>query len=146
MPVLREDLVIQEGDWESLGVAASELRRRVFIEEQQVPKDEEWDGRDADCRHFLALHQGVPVGTARLLPDAHIGRVAVLGSVRGLGIGAQLMQAAIAAARRDGHPAVELAAQTHALSFYRRLGFEAFGDEFMEAGIAHRNMRLTFTD
>ncbi|GHE20044.1 GNAT family N-acetyltransferase [Halomonas urumqiensis] len=146
MPALREDLVIQEGDWATLGEAASELRRRVFIEEQQVPRDEEWDGRDADCRHFLALHLGEPVGTARLLPDAHIGRVAVLSGLRGQGIGVLLMRAAIAAAHREGHPAVELAAQTHALPFYQRLGFQAFGNEFMDAGIAHRNMRLIFTD
>jgi predicted GNAT family N-acyltransferase len=135
-------LEILEGSWEALGEAAGEIRRVVFIEEQRVPLEEEWDGRDLACRHFLALQAGAPVGTARLLPDAHIGRVAVLREARGQGIGEALMVAAIAAARRDGHPAVELAAQIHALDFYARLGFEAFGDEFLDAGIAHRNMRL----
>ncbi len=133
---------IREGDWAALGEAASEIRRRVFIEEQRVPQEEEWDGRDPDCRHFLALHDGTPLGTARLLPDAHIGRVAVLAKARGLGIGTALMRAAIEAARRDGHARVELAAQTHALAFYEPLGFVAFGDEFLDAGIPHRNMRL----
>lgn len=133
---------IREGDWAALGEAASEIRRRVFIEEQRVPQQEEWDGRDPACHHFLALYGGIPLGTARLLPDAHIGRVAVLAEARGLGIGAALMRTAIEAARRDGHAWVELAAQTHALAFYEHLGFEAFGDEFLEAGIAHRNMRL----
>lgn len=133
---------IREGDWAALGEAASEIRRLVFIEEQRVPKEEEWDGRDPECRHFLALYDDLPLGTARLLPDAHIGRVAVLARARGLGIGAALMRAAIEAARRDGHASVELAAQTHALAFYEHLGFVACGDEFLDAGIPHRNMRL----
>ena len=137
------DIEILDGDWDQLGDVASEIRRVVFIEEQQVPLEEEWDGRDGDCRHFLALRHDIPLGTARLLPDGHIGRVAVLSEARGLGIGVALMQAAIEAARHLDHDQVELAAQTHALEFYERLGFTAFGDEFMDAGIPHRNMRLT---
>ncbi|MGJ7460936.1 GNAT family N-acetyltransferase [Halomonas sp. MA07-2] len=135
-------LIIHEGGWEALGEAASEIRRLVFIEEQRVPLAEEWDGRDGDSRHFLALLDGAPVGTARLLPDAHIGRVAVLAEARESGIGAALMAAAIETARRERYPDVELAAQTHALAFYERLGFIAFGNEFLDAGIPHRNMRL----
>lgn len=139
-------LEIREGGWDQLGEMAGEIRRVVFIEEQRVPLEEEWDGRDPDCHHFLALLDGHPVGTARLLPDAHIGRVAVLKEVRGLGIGEALMRAAIEAARRDGHASVELAAQTQALAFYERLGFLAFGDEFLDAGILHRHMRLFLTE
>lgn len=140
MPITK--LEIREGSWEALGAEASEIRRVVFIEEQKVPREEEWDGRDGDCHHFLALLEGRPVGTARLLPDAHVGRVAVLAEARGHGIGAALMTDAIDAARRSGHAAVELAAQTHALAFYEQLGFMAFGDPFLDAGIPHRNMRL----
>ena len=139
-------LTIKEGSWEELAADAGEIRRVVFIEEQGVSREEEWDGRDGACRHFLALQEGRPVGTARLLPDAHIGRVAVLAEARGAGIGVALMRAAIEAARRDGHPAVELAAQTHALAFYARLGFAAHGPEFLDAGIPHRNMRLSLGD
>jgi len=135
-------LRIEQGDWRRLGEQASEIRRLVFIEEQAVPQEEEWDGRDDDCLHFLAWLDDQPVGTARLLPDGHIGRVAVLATGRGQGIGLALMRAAIAAARERGHAQAELAAQTHALAFYRRLGFEAHGVEFLDAGIAHRNMRL----
>lgn len=135
-------LEIREGSWRALGTEASKIRRAVFIEEQRVPLEEEWDGRDPECRHFLALLDGRAVGTARLLPDAHIGRVAVLAEARGAGVGAALMRASIETASRLGHPAVELAAQTHALDFYARLGFEAFGHEFLDAGILHRNMRL----
>lgn len=133
---------VEQGDWRQLGEQASEIRRQVFIEEQAVPQQEEWDGRDDECLHFLARLDGQPVGTARLLPDGHIGRVAVLAAGRGRGIGLALMQAAIEAARQRGHAHAELAAQTHALAFYRRLGFKAYGAEFLDAGIAHRNMRL----
>lgn len=101
---MKERIEIREGSWAELGDVAGEIRRIVFIEEQQVPREEEWDGRDDECRHFLALHDASPLGTARLLPDGHIGRVAVLREARGLGIGAALMQAAIASARRLGHP------------------------------------------
>jgi predicted GNAT family N-acyltransferase len=135
-------LEILEGDWRFLRDAASDIRRVVFIEEQHVSREEEWDGRDPESHHFLALLDGRPVGTARLLTDAHIGRVAVLAEARGRGIGVALMQAAISTARRHGHAAVELAAQTHALAFYESLGFRPCGETFIEAGILHRNMQL----
>ena len=140
------ELVLQQGNWEELGDVAGEIRRRVFIEEQAVPVAEEWDGRDPDCLHILAWRGSTALGTARLLPDGHIGRVAVLAEARGLGIGVALMQATIEAARSHGHAQVELAAQTHALPFYERLGFVAVGDEFLDAGILHRNMRLSLED
>ncbi|MBB3140270.1 GNAT family N-acetyltransferase [Halomonas organivorans] len=139
---MSHDIEIREGDWATLGEAAGEIRRVVFIEEQAVPREEEWDGRDPQCVHFLALADGRTVGTARLLPDGHIGRVAVLAEARGLGIGLALMKAAIIAARRRGFSTVELAAQTHALAFYERLGFQAHGETFLDAGIPHRNMAL----
>lgn len=137
-----EPIIIQEGSWAELGELAGEIRRVVFIDEQCVPLAEEWDGRDDACLHFLAWRGEAALGTARLLPDGHIGRVAVLRDARGLGIGAALMEAAIDSARRLGHAQVELAAQTHALAFYENLGFVAFGEIFMDAGIPHRNMRL----
>lgn len=137
-----QGIEIHTGNWAELGARASDIRRRVFIEEQQVSQEEEWDGRDDACLHFLAQRGDTALGTARLLPDGHIGRVAVLQEARGMGVGVALMQAAIAAAQRQGHPAVELTAQIHALAFYERLGFTAFGDTFLEAGIPHRSMRL----
>ena len=137
-----QEIEIHTGNWAELGARASEIRRQVFIDEQRVPQEEEWDGRDDACLHFLAQRGDTALGTARLLPDGHIGRVAVLQEARGLGVGVALMQAAIAAAQRQGHSAVELTAQTHALAFYERLGFTAFGDIFLDAGIPHRSMRL----
>lgn len=134
------------GDWETLGPAASEIRHKVFIDEQKVPQEEEWDGLDPECQHFLAMLDGKPVGTARLLPDAHIGRVAVLANARGTGLGVLLMQAAIEASRHAGYSQVALSAQVQALAFYERLGFVAHGDEFLDAGIPHREMTLSLTD
>ena len=141
----RPGTIIEQGDWAALGQAAAEIRRRVFIEEQRVPEEEEWDGRDHDCLHFLACHGDRPVGTARLLADGHIGRVAVLARARGSGVGLQLMRAVIEAARRNGHQGVVLDAQTHALAFYEKLGFQAYGEEFLDAGIPHRSMRLSLS-
>lgn len=143
------DLRIEHGDWASLGSVASEIRRIVFIEEQAVPLEEEWDNRDESCLHFLiwqrklAWQDEQALGTARLLPDGHVGRVAVLKEARGQGLGLRLMRAVIETARGLGHTHLELAAQSHALAFYAQLGFEAFGDEFLDAGIPHRNMQLT---
>ncbi|GEN28250.1 acetyltransferase [Halovibrio variabilis] len=134
---------ISTGDWATLGPAASEIRRIVFIDEQNVPQEEEWDGLDPECQHFLAMLDGQPVGTARLLPDAHIGRVAVLADARGSGIGVLLMKAAIEAARHAGHSQVALSAQVHALAFYEQLGFVAHGEAFLDAGIPHREMTLS---
>ncbi|QEM81113.1 GNAT family N-acetyltransferase [Halomonas binhaiensis] len=146
---MNDTVRIESGSWEQLGGPASHIRQVVFVEEQHVPLDEEWDGLDPQCLHLLAwveTSEGEKaLGTARLLPDGHIGRVAVLQEARGLGAGASLMRAAIEAARQRGHDHVALAAQTHALPFYERLGFEAEGDTFLDAGIPHRNMTLNFS-
>ncbi|RKQ96327.1 putative GNAT family N-acyltransferase [Kushneria sinocarnis] len=135
------NVTIADGDWAELGPACLAIRRRVFIEEQGVSEDEEVDGRDVQCLHFLLKVEDEPAGTARLLPDGHIGRVALLPRWRGFGLGLQLMQAVIAAAGRRGHGVCELAAQTHALAFYQRLGFVAHGEEFLDAGLPHYHMR-----
>ncbi|BCB61526.1 MULTISPECIES: GNAT family N-acetyltransferase [Halomonadaceae] len=139
---MEQNATVTSGHWEILEEHASRIRRVVFIDEQQVPQEEEWDGLDSQCLHFLAMLKGEPVGTARLLPDGHIGRVAVLEHARGLGIGYQLMEAAIQAARDAGHARAVLSAQLHALAFYEQLGFVAHGDVFMDAGIPHREMTL----
>ncbi|WP_106478626.1 GNAT family N-acetyltransferase [Phytohalomonas tamaricis] len=137
-------VAIESGDWATLGEDCTAIRYSVFIEEQQVPVEEELDARDGDCLHFLLRVDGEPVGTARLLPDGHIGRVAILAAYRGKGLGRELMQTIIEKARDRGHDSVALAAQTHALDFYARLGFIAHGPEFLDAGIPHRDMTLNF--
>jgi predicted GNAT family N-acyltransferase len=113
----------------------------VFVEEQKVLEALEWDGIDADCRHVIAENaSGEPIGCARLLPDGHIGRVAVLASARGQGVGGALLARMIALAAELGHQRVVVNAQTHALAFYERHGFVAFGPEFDDAGIPHQAM------
>lgn len=135
------DFNIREADWESDGRQLSNIRRIVFIVEQDVPQEEEWDGRDKNSWHWIATDQSdVPIGTCRLLKDGQIGRMAVLGEYRGHGIGAALLEAAVEKARHLGMEQVYLHAQTHALGFYQGLGFEPDGDEFMEAGIPHQHM------
>ena len=103
-----------------------------------MPRELEWDEWDERSDHALALDaSGSAVGTARLLPDGHIGRVAVLGSWRRQGIGGMLLQAILGQARLRGFREVKLHAQVHAAGFYLRHGFTPGGTEFMEAGIAH---------
>ena len=118
------------------------VRRAVFVLEQHVPEAEEWDEKDAVCRHVLALADGIPIGTGRLLPDGHIGRMAVLKSWRGRGVGRAMLATLLALARQSRFAEAVLHAQTHAIKFYIKQGFTAEGPEFVEAGIAHRVMRL----
>ena len=126
--------------------ACRALRRRVFIEEQGVSEADEVDDLDDQAVHILATQNGLPVGSARLLTygdTGKIGRVCVLQQARGTGLGAALMQAAVAQFRTvPGIKRVKLGAQLHALSFYERLGFTPYGDVFLDAGIPHRDMLL----
>ena len=121
-----------------------ELRRIVFIEEQGVSEADERDGRDGDALHVLATRDGVPLGCARILIQgsvAKIGRVCVLREGRGTGLGAAIIRACIDVARvQPGVTTATLGAQTHALSFYEKLGFTAFGPVYDDAGIPHRDM------
>ena len=127
--------------WADDRAAIEAVRRRVFIEEQGVPEDEEWDASDPDCVHVLAIAaKRDVVGTARLDDTGKIGRVAVIREWRGKGVGARLVEALIEHARQKGFERVHLNAQVTALDFYRRLGFDASGPVFDEAGIPHRRM------
>lgn len=138
----RSDLRIELGDWTALRDEATRIRFTVFVEEQKVPAEIELDDWDARCLHALARDaQGVAVGTGRLLPDGHIGRMAVLASARGSGVGTALLQSLMQAARERGHREAVLSAQTHAVAFYARLGYTAVGEVYEEAGIAHVDMR-----
>ena len=144
MKAERPVIVMREADWARDKAALALIRRRVFIEEQQVPEELEWDGEDETARHWLALIDDAAVGTARLRVGGHIGRMAVLVEQRQRGIGSMLLRAAMTAARAQGLAEVHLHAQVHALEFYARHGFVAAGQEFMDAGIPHREMRLRF--
>ena len=133
------------GSWQEFGERAQTIRTRVFIEEQNIPAEMEWDAADAQAVHALALNRfGLPLATGRLLQHApgvgRIGRMAVSQSVRGSGIGRNVLDALTAAARQRGDHEIVLHAQTSAQAFYARAGFSARGAVFEEAGIAHIEM------
>ena len=133
-------VVLRLGSWAELGAEAGPIRFEVFVEEQKVPAEMELDEFDAVSCHALALADGQPVGTGRLLPDGHIGRMAVLAGWRGCGVGAALLQALIDEAGRRGVARLVLSAQTHALGFYARFGFVPEGEVYEEAGLPHQVM------
>ena len=138
---------VSPAKWPEDAPSLREVRTAVFIVEQGVPPDLEWDCLDADCAHVLARDAaGHAIGTGRLLPDRKIGRMAVVQRARGQGVGAAIMQALLAMTRERGDAEVELSAQTHALGFYEKFGFVAFGDEYFDVGIPHRSMRLRFVE
>ena len=141
---------VQTGDWTELGDAAGTLRRAVFIQEQRIPKELEWDEHDAVAIHAVARNRlGQVVGTGRLLPSddgvAHIGRMAVHRTLRGGGHGAAVLRALEDAARARGDRLVALNAQRSAEAFYRRLGYAPVGEPFEEAGIPHIEMHLSLS-
>ncbi len=127
--------------WEHDAPRLRAVRHAVFVVEQNIPEELEWDDVDAVCVHALALDRdGVPIACGRLLPDGHIGRMAVLSGWRGQGVGAAVLSLLIEVARDRGDAAVRLHAQTHAVPFYAKFGFVPEGDEYLEAGIPHRTM------
>ena len=133
------------GPWEQQRQAAAALRQQVFVVEQGVPAELELDEMDAQSLHAVAYLDGVPVATGRLLPDGHVGRMAVRQDARGAGTGSLVLCALMDEARRRGERDVVLHAQLSARDFYARHGFEAEGDVFMDAGIEHIAMRRRFS-
>jgi predicted GNAT family N-acyltransferase len=129
--------------WGADAAALQLVRRRVFIDEQRVPENLEWDEIDGACIHALACApDGAPIGCGRLLPDGHVGRMAVLASWRGRGVGDALLTTLIDTARRRGDARVMLNSQAQAMPFYARHGFRPCGPPFEEAGIPHQAMQL----
>ena len=143
---MNDQYTIRLGNWDTLKTDAQAIRIEVFVVEQNVPPELEMDEMDALCLHAVAYDPaGIPVGTGRLLPDGHIGRMAVRKVARGAGIGGLLLRGLMARAQARGDAAVVLNAQTQAAPFYQRHGFViADGGEFFDAGIPHVEMRLDF--
>ena len=134
---------IEVASWESDERELRAVRERVFIDEQKVPEEEEWDDLDPRSIHALAFDtDGKPIATGRLTPEQKIGRMAVLPEWRGKGVGDAILRTLLEQARSMGYPAIALHSQVQAIPFYARAGFVAEGEEFDEAGIAHRVMRL----
>ncbi|MDP1683296.1 MAG: GNAT family N-acetyltransferase [Burkholderiales bacterium] len=134
--------------WQASEPQLRTIRTEVFIHKQHVPAELEWDGEDPRAIHALATDlSGNPIGTARLLLHgelAHIGRMAVLPAWRGQGVGARLLLLLMDEARQRGAGSVFLNAQTYAVPFYERFNFVREGTEFLDAGIPHYRMTLTF--
>lgn len=141
---------VKLGPWDQLGPHAQHVRTQVFIEEQRIPKDLEWDAEDQVAVHAVTYNRlGMPIATGRLLRHGpasdgvgRIGRMAVNGALRGSRIGQEILMALLDAARRRGDREIMLHAQTSAEGFYRRLGFAPRGPQFDEVGIPHQEMFL----
>lgn len=143
-PVNIVEFAVEDNNWSEVQAAARPVREAVFVREQQVPEDMEWDGYDAPSRHVIARNaHGLPIGTGRLLPDGHIGRMAVLPDWRHHDVGSAMFERLLQLAQSCRMPQLELHAQSHAAGFYARYGFVAVGPEFMEAGIPHIRMTRT---
>ncbi len=141
------DIHIQRADWSRDQASLIALRTEVFVEEQKVPVSLEVDGLDPQCQHVKACDaDGHVVGTARLLPNHYIGRMCVRQDYRGQGVGGRMLQYFIDLAQQQDTAQLMLNAQISAIEFYRRYGFEADSDIFMEADIAHRHMTLNLSE
>lgn len=140
---IRDDYRVEPASWQADEADLRAVRERVFLVEQAIPPEDEWDGEDAGSRHVLARDaEGRAIGTGRLTPAAMIGRIAVLPEWRGRGVGKAIVRVLLEQARLLHLPAVGLHAQSHAIPLYESLGFRVEGDEFLECGIPHRTMRL----
>lgn len=141
-PSNAQEVRVEIARWASAEALVMPVRLAVFVVEQGVPEDIERDAFDAVSLHAIARDPaGAVVATGRLLPDGHVGRMAVVPPLRGKGVGGAVLEALVAEAVRAGLAEVALNAQVHALAFYHRHGFVEYGDVFMEAGIPHRAMR-----
>lgn len=131
---------VKQGSWDQLQQDAKLIRELVFISEQNIPEQDEWDDQDAISQHFVVYDHNQPIATARLLANNSVGRVAVLKAYRGQGIGRLIMLQIIAYAQAQKRPSLQLSSQVHAISFYEKLGFGIQGDEYDECGIPHIEM------
>lgn len=133
-------VVTRIADWTLEKEQLSSIRRQVFIIEQKVPEELEWDEFDDSAMHFIATRNDIAIGTARLKSDGQIGRMAVLQPYRNQGIGNRLLKLALETARSKQYPKVYLHAQVDAIPFYEKHGFTSTGEIFYEASIPHRSM------
>ncbi|QNX09287.1 GNAT family N-acetyltransferase [Acinetobacter seifertii] len=133
------------GGWKQLEKDAKYIREQVFIQEQGIASEDEWDDFDATAVHFMVYDKEQPIATARLLSQHSVGRVAVLMSYRKQGIGKILMQHIIDYARNQKLPYLKLSAQTYVTAFYEALGFNVQGEVYQDCGIPHINMILALS-
>lgn len=140
-PYSNHEIIVRAARWPEDCERLRQIRQDVFVEEQGVPVDIEWDGRDADSWHVLVMADAVPVATGRLQTNGKIGRMAVRRAWRGMGLGTRVLEQLIRIAHEQLLETVYLHAQQHATDFYLRHGFVTYGEPFEEAGIPHCAMR-----
>jgi tRNA(adenine34) deaminase len=140
---MKPEFKIKTATWPDDSSTLKAIRFEVFVEEQNVPAEEEIDANDPLSIHAIAWTDGTAAACGRLLPDGHIGRMAVRQPYRGQGVGGLVLQHLIERARQRGDREVVLSAQTHALGFYEKFGFAAEGAEYLDCNIPHRDMRKT---
>ena len=139
--MMKPEFKIKTATWPDDMATLKAIRFEVFVEEQKVPAEEEVDINDPLSIHAIAWSNGKAAACGRLLPDGHIGRMAVLKPFRGLGVGALVLQHLTERARQRGDREVVLSAQTHAMGFYEKFGFVVEGGEYLDCNIPHRDMR-----
>ena len=138
---MTKSIAVIQTSWQLNEELIKSVRTPVFVQEQQVPYEIDFDSNDAMAVHWLALNENdVPVGTARLLEDGHFGRMAVIKVYRNQGIGRSIIQTAMEYANSVGMISMYLNSQLQAKSFYEALGFKEYGDVFLEASIEHISM------
>ncbi len=141
---VKPEFKVNTATWPDDQATLKTIRFEVFVEEQKVPAEDEIDAHDPVSIHAIVWTDGSAAGCGRLLPDGHIGRMAVRKPYRGLGVGALVLQHLIDRARQRGDHEVVLSAQTHAMGFYEKFGFVAEGGEYLDCNIPHRDMRKIF--
>ena len=138
------DYTLKLTRWDKDKDLLSEIRRTVFIEEQQVPEELEWDDDDKTCVHILVTDNNTTIATGRIKMDGHIGRMAVLKEYRNKGIGSDVLKSLINFSKTLKMKTVYLHAQITAMPFYEKHGFKIISEEFMDAGIPHKTMKMEF--
>ena len=134
------EFTVVVGDWHSLQQHAQHIRELVFILEQDIAPEDEWDDQDPISIHFVVYDADQPIATARLLSNDHVGRVAVLKDYRSKGIGKLVMQEIIALAKQQQRKELILSSQVYATQFYSGLGFAVQGESYLDCGIPHVDM------
>ncbi len=141
-PELLSKVTIQQVTWQAAENELRIVRTPVFIEEQFVTPEFEWDEIDASAVHLLATYENQPIACLRIIHYQKIGRMAVIKQWRGVGLGAALLQKAISICKERGSKSIYLSAQTHAIHFYQKAGFKQISDEYCDVNIPHVDMRL----
>jgi predicted GNAT family N-acyltransferase len=141
-PEMLSKVIIQQVTWQAAENKLRAVRTLVFIEEQLVKPEFEWDDLDINASHLLAVYENQPIACLRVIHYQKIGRMAVIKQWRGVGLGSALLKKAISICKKHGSQRIDLSAQTHAINFYQKAGFKQISDEYCDVNIPHVDMQL----